>query len=513
MGWYRNERVGRYRSDLLDFVLDGPAGKNLPDRGRGRASSRCVHKRRVRGPGAGDVRSSRVSSRSMAGHTRVLSEGYTPTNQRAALEEAPVGWRYDLVGRLRLDLVTHERVVLPDSHLFDGPAFLAEDPFTLLSEIQRVRGEVTAPLVIKARKKSLNEALGHLLFRDEFLNGFPFNALKNDSLAGPLADALRRTPKERLERYLARHASSARAVSDLLRDLTREIGVDAGDLLAEMETGWARWLEAEARGLFVVEPWEGSYDLPGALQYSYIDAFQITRTRDVLEEARRLLSGESAYRGDVTRLLRAARSGATEEEQAEIEAIERWASRTRHWALALQHGCGLRTQVRDNDPWASRYQNLIEEGDRDGGGETLPVDFIRRLGRLPTEDFQMAIDSVAIENWQATSDRSELERAMSRLVDCVSDRVPAEGSRRFVDGLIEMFVAASPALPVAAAEVVTRDAPGWSPWHTAGAIGAALVGAYRTKIAALPSGRRRLVRQLVEYAVRPRAAARDGRLS
>ncbi len=31
MGWYRNNDANRYRSDLLEFVLDGYAGRRLPD--------------------------------------------------------------------------------------------------------------------------------------------------------------------------------------------------------------------------------------------------------------------------------------------------------------------------------------------------------------------------------------------------------------------------------------------------------------------------------------------------
>lgn len=62
----------------------------------------------------------------------VLSETYAASTQREATGSLDEGWRYDYLGRLRLDLLAFRHVVLPDSHQFDGVVFLRSDPAVLL---------------------------------------------------------------------------------------------------------------------------------------------------------------------------------------------------------------------------------------------------------------------------------------------------------------------------------------------------------------------------------------------
>ncbi|MCA1708976.1 MAG: hypothetical protein LC808_39155, partial [Actinobacteria bacterium] len=186
------------------------------------------------------------------------------------------------LGRLRLDLIAFRHVVIPDSHLFDGMYFLMTDPADLLPAIRRVAGEQVAPLLVKTRSPSLGASLRRLLARDEFLNSFPFNCIKDRATAGDLAEALRRTPARKLESWMVANGSPAVGLASFLRELTGAEGLDAGESLDQMEAGWAKWLEAEQRGTLVVQQWDRPYDLPSAALRSYIDPSEFTCTRRYL---------------------------------------------------------------------------------------------------------------------------------------------------------------------------------------------------------------------------------------
>lgn len=428
----------------------------------------------------------------------MLSETYAATTQREATRSPDEGWRYDYLGRLRLDLLAFRHVVLPDSHLFDGVVFLRSDPAVLLPAITRVTGGQPAPLIVKARAPSLDLALRQLLIRDDLLNGFPFKSLPDKRMASDLADILRRTPRERLDARLRSEGSASRGLAAFLRDLTRAVGLDAEEGIEQMEAGWERWIEAEGRGAVIVKRWDRPYDLPGSLARSYIDPADVAHVRPVFEQVWRLLRGESAYRGDVTALLRQASLEASDEERLELDLIESWARRARHWALAKQHNCSLRTRIQRRDASSRRFTTLVEASTREGNRPSdLPHDFIRRLGRLPDGDYQQAIDTGALAEWWSSRDRRQLERALNRVAEQVDASVPAD--RELSEELMEAIVEIPATVAGAVAGAAIGDIAGVGLGAAVGAVAGRLLTTYGR--GAVESGpRRRVVRELVEYA-------------
>lgn len=123
---------------------------------------------------------------------------------------------------------------------------------------------------MRARAPSLDLALRQLLIRDDFLNGFPFKSLPDKRMASDLADILRRTPRERLDARFRSEPSASRGLAAFLRDITRAVGLDAEEVIEQMEAGWERWIQAERRGAVIVKKWDRPYDLPGGLARSYM---------------------------------------------------------------------------------------------------------------------------------------------------------------------------------------------------------------------------------------------------
>src|ERR1700760_4868257 len=99
-------------------------------------------------------------------------------------------WKDDYRGQLRFDSLLSRTLVIPDSHIFDGPYFLTTGPALLESALGRSGlGEHSTPaLEVRGRESTLEGSLAAMLRRpgQPNLNAFVFKSV-DPALRYPLA--------------------------------------------------------------------------------------------------------------------------------------------------------------------------------------------------------------------------------------------------------------------------------------------------------------------------------------
>src|SRR5688572_13240925 len=86
---------------------------------------------------------------SHAGPARLFADDYSTTGQiqwrASASDPGPTLWERDFLGQLRFDTLVSATLVVPDTHIFDGPYFLSTDPSKLTKLLARdADGAVTS---------------------------------------------------------------------------------------------------------------------------------------------------------------------------------------------------------------------------------------------------------------------------------------------------------------------------------------------------------------------------------
>jgi hypothetical protein len=340
---------------------------------------------------------------------RLFADDYSSSGQVAWKEgrrgSDPDDWGDDLLGLLRFDALVAATLVIPDSHLFDGPFFLARSPKELaeaLGQPGREQVGLPRPLEIRGRGEGLADTLATLLVREgsETLNAFVFKTIADEQLRSVLAEELGNTPRVVLERALSREDDVAAAVASVLRDAIHRVdpGVDGTHLVGPIEDGWRRWL-AEERWVSV-ETWpiHRSFDIAKSLELDPPVSKRLKTQigRDALREVLAVVARGSGHRADVSKVLAEPRATATtagdEAALLDFDAIDNWYSRGRYRALAWRHGCSCALADPPGLPALSVAQYLLREirrGDATSVSRVaLPEAVLRRLADMESADYQ-----------------------------------------------------------------------------------------------------------------------------
>lgn len=421
----------------------------------------------------------------------IFASEYSAMTQ-SAIMRAPFG-RTEYIGQLRLDVLLAGRLVVPDSQLLDGRFFLETGPDELRRQVS-IGPQHPLPLRIRPRRGTLEETLAVWLERrgSEYLNGFPFNAIRSDDARAALADALTQTKAEALRARLSGQPSIPKALALFLRDLLRARGFDADDDVAVLERGWSLWVEEDRAGRLKIEAWDRAFDLQTAMALDPVDPEQDLATDKGRELYMKLSRME--FRSDATALIRRLK----DEEDApsdlldvDVETLLAWYTDARHRAFAMQHGCDFaRAERLDGVPVGPVRRALLRavQGDRQAAPafHDLPPALMEALTTMAPDRFEEVVTAVRdpLLAWWHSGDPD----ALARLVEAMDTRVSVKATD------------ASPAMAHLFAKVTATAvglAVGGALWAVVAALLSDGILAGREKLA--EAGRRAARARVVEY--------------
>ena len=242
------------------------------------------------------------------GIDRVFADDYSSSGQvawkRGTRGLGPAFWDDDFLGQLRFDTLAARTLVIPDSHIFDGPYFVRRSPRELAVDLGRTsKDDTTAvlPFEVRGRGTGLADTLATLLHRDsrDTLNAFVFKTIDDDVLRPLLAEELGRTPARYLERSLTRSDDVATAVGAVVRAalLRIDTAVDVDALVEPIEEGWRRWLAEEQHVPVVTWPVHIDFNVEAGLAAEpFVEAKLTTELgHDALRAVKGLLAGGSEH--------------------------------------------------------------------------------------------------------------------------------------------------------------------------------------------------------------------------
>lgn len=363
--------------------------------------------------------------------SRLLTDTNSPTEQLRLTTDAGEGWKYDYLGRLRLDLVQFQQVTIPDSHLFDGALLLQLDPKGLVDDVRRVAGTDTSPLIINTREETLEDSLRQLLVRrddPQALNPFVFKTLGDPDQARVVANAISAVPVDRLTRRFS-SASAAEGLSDFLRDVAKGEGVEIDDRLDQTRNGWASWIKASQNGDVRTEKWTGRFNTAAAARATFYDRDDFPTMFAEFRRVGEMFRQERSFSSELDEYLAQLHAGASPSEQTEVAKIRDWERAVRGKALAMRHAGAYRMGIDDTSSKQSLWKRLTdtssEQSQRNEPDFDYPTSFAHRLGRLSGDQFRGALNLEDLNRWWAERDRSSLNRVLEQLSETVEQTVDA----------------------------------------------------------------------------------------
>jgi hypothetical protein len=157
------------------------------------------------------------------------------------------------IARLRFDVLLSKTIVLTDAQLLDGAFILSSDPLELKNRIARSDGELM-PIEVRSRTENLSDAL--LAFvknpEKEKLKGFTFSSVENEEE--------RKSLKERLESTTIGEVNEWKDILKIMKSSNVN-----NENIERIGEGWAKWIEAQEKGIVVVKKWEGKFDIDASL--------------------------------------------------------------------------------------------------------------------------------------------------------------------------------------------------------------------------------------------------------
>lgn len=381
------------------------------------------------------------------GVERLFADDYSSSGQTAWKQGrrglGSASWDEDFLGQLRFDTLVARTLVIPDSHVFDGPYFLRRSPRALAVELGRHADDGTTPMLpfeLRGRGAGLGDTLATLLLRDgrETLNPFVFKTIDDDALRPLLAEELGRTPVRDLELSLARFDDVATAVAAVLRAALLRIDPAANveQLVDPIEEGWRRWLTEERHVPVMTWPIHSDFDVASGLAVEPFLESKITTELglEALREVLEIVAAGSEHRADVSALLAGPRASATETGDSatlrDLDLVDGWYSRGRYRALARRHGCACVLADRVELPPLSARQALLREimgrGDARLDRVALPEGVLRRLADMESDEFRALIHRHrrALDDWWTSGKIDGLKAVAAALgdVEIVSSR-------------------------------------------------------------------------------------------
>jgi hypothetical protein len=374
------------------------------------------------------------------GIQRLFADDYSSSGQTAWKEGhrglGSTFWDQDFLGQLRFDTLVARTLVIPDSHVLDGPYFLRCSPRALAVQLGRQSEDGETPILpfeVRGRGTGLGDTLATLLLRKgrDTLNPFVFKTLEDDALRPMLAAELGRTPVRELELALTRSGDVARAVAVVLRAALLRIdpAVDVDALVGPVEEGWRRWLAEERYVPVMTWPIHRVFDVASGLATEPLVREKLTTDlgREALNAVRRVVAAGSEHRADVSALLAQPRVSAAEAGDGaaltDLDLVDAWYSRGRYRALARRHNCACVLADPLALPPLSVGQELLREmmGRADARLQrvALPDGVLRRLADMDSDDFRRMVHRHrrALQRWWTGGETEGLKSVAAALGD------------------------------------------------------------------------------------------------
>lgn len=351
---------------------------------------------------------------------RLFSDYYDSVQQRQLRWEEPPESDYEnpkvaYQARLRFDILLSRRLVLTDTQLLDGLFFLNSDPQELWSSVARAHGQAP-PIEVQARVLDLEESLVRFVSQpnNSNLRGFSFSAIQNPEARSEVKNILQMTSSE--------YIKSWHDIPPLLR--SAGVSLENVDML---ESGWARWIEAQKNGLVKLTTSAGPFRVDEALgDPAVLDK----RLRD--DDAREIAKWVYEHRGDrslVDVTLSDLISHSIEEGLADLYIVENWFHQAYNRTIAWTYGCthyeSVYNQFRRGAAIRPRVDRVLVKSDSDievGVADValeLPREFLIGIGRMPNDLFKdlFSRNQGLFERWWVNGDIEALRSAFIPFID------------------------------------------------------------------------------------------------
>jgi hypothetical protein len=397
---------------------------------------------------------------------RLLAIDYSPRSQSEWVDSRGDSWRHSYLAQLRCDLITSERIVLPDTHLLDGQFFMLFKPEELAAELGLETNTGRRGIELRLRQPTIRDTLASWLVRADkpTLNEFEFKLFRNPELRTHVSKTVGNTSVHDWHGLMkSADGDPARALSELLKSSVKSAPYDAVILtkgLSEIdaaERSWSYWQEKGAETFFT-GTWVGRFDLLGALEADPLSKDITTEVAYKLYRMIVTIVREGGTRvSDIRSLITKAVANAHDtEERSQVNNIDRWYSRGRNRAIALQHECSFAFDAGE----AATGQEigtgrLAFEGEPPQGTLVqFPHVFLERIASTSGPDLANALRPAAIhlDMWWNRGDFG----ALSRAVEIVTDNLKMQSAWE-LPPYVQRYVRVSAPVVGAAAAMLTGE--------------------------------------------------------
>lgn len=345
---------------------------------------------------------------------RFYTDFYDSVNQRSWLTEyLPGHYKVEdvhkiFLGRLRLDILLAETLILTDSQILDGAFFVQSDPINFLKLLVRSEEE-SLPIEIRSRKCELEDSFLSFVKKrnEEFLVPFSFSCIGDDTLRREIQKCLEETKSDRVNSW-----------EDILEIIKHNFpGCEGLDIL---DNGLNQWFEAQNNPLLSgkILEWDNKSPLERCLNTSEI--IELMDTEVGREEAEWVMDNQARSLIDrrLTRRIVEEVNGPVKDDLQKLKSAYNYAY---NLSIALQHRCRTFESVSgSNKNRLAGLQVIDNETDRVAEFNSS-TNIVLGLGEMPIDQFQCLFkeNKNNFYEWWNTSNPESLERGMTPYLEAI----------------------------------------------------------------------------------------------
>lgn len=327
-----------------------------------------------------------------------------------------------LFGRVRLDAILNEKMVLNDVQLFHS-AYLSGvvgQSFNFEPAIEKLPLE---SLEIRSRSDTLEESIVALVkpFECEFLKPHLFTYIDPNYEA---KSELEKTPSKKINGWTD--------VLDLLESILD--GDKFRERISNTRRAWSHWIEMEKLGRLSVKKWHSEFNFRNEIDISGRSLFSELSNKITTEFGRELIANinrKKFSRADLAALLLSEDRNRTlaQDEFGDLEEISSKHSLLYNRTAALQHGC---ERVELTEFSSDRYMKLFLKPYGLTDSFASPEEIIIALCNIDDNDFRafFVTRSTLIRRWRQGGDVCALKRVIEELYHYVCERGFDESRRK-----------------------------------------------------------------------------------
>lgn len=362
---------------------------------------------------------------------RFYTDFYDSVNQRSWLTEyLPRHYKIEdahkiFLGRLRLDILLAETLVLTDSQILDGAFFVKSDPINFLKLLIRSEEE-SLPIEIRSRKSKLEDSFLNFVKKrnKEFLAPFSFSCIEDEALRREIQKCLEETKSDRVNSW-----------KDILEIIKHKFpGCEGLDVL---DDGLNQWFEAQKEPLLSgkILKWDNEFLLGECLNRSEI--LELMDTEVGKEEAEWVMDNQARSLIDrrLTRRIIEEVDGPVKDDLQKLESAYNYAY---NLAIALQHRCRTFESVSGSNKNRLAGLQVIDNEIDWVADFNSSTNIVLGLGEMPIDQFQHLFqeNKSNFYEWWNTSNSESLKRGMTPYLEAIHEiELPPELVHSFAAAL------------------------------------------------------------------------------